>query len=49
MVAGIDEGVGQIVDQLVAQDMLEDTIIMFSIDNGGVPYAGAFNYPLRGA
>ena len=31
------------------QGVLEDTIIAFSIDNGGVPYAGAFNYPLRGA
>ena len=49
MVAGIDEGVGKIIDQLEKHEMLEDTIIMFSIDNGGVPYAGAFNYPLRGA
>ena len=49
MVAGIDEGVGEIVQQLADKNMLDDTIIIFSIDNGGVPYAGAFNYPLRGA
>ena len=28
--------------------MLENTIIAYSHDNGGVPYAGALNYPLRG-
>ena len=49
MVAGIDESVGQISEALTDHGMLEDTIIFFSIDNGGVPYAGALNYPLRGA
>ena len=49
MVAGIDEGIGNIIEQLKKQNIMEDTIIAFSIDNGGVPYAGAFNYPLRGA
>jgi len=49
MVAGIEEGVGAVVAELEAQGVLEDTIIAFSIDNGGVPYAGALNYPLRGA
>ena len=29
--------------------MLDNTIIAYSHDNGGVPYAGALNYPLRGA
>ena len=49
MVAGIDEGVGKIREQLEETGSLDDTVIMFSIDNGGVPYAGALNYPLRGA
>jgi len=49
MVAGIDEGIGSILQVLTKQGILEDTIIAFSIDNGGVPYAGALNYPLRGA
>ena len=28
---------------------LQDTVLLYSHDNGGVPYAGALNYPLRGA
>ena len=34
---------------VIVQGKLEETVIGFSIDNGGVPYAGALNYPLRGA
>jgi arylsulfatase A-like enzyme len=49
MVAGIDEGVGQLMDLLKQQGELENTVIAYSVDNGGVPYAGALNYPLRGA
>ena len=44
-----NEGVGSIIKVLEDHNKLEDTIIIFSIDNGGVPYAGALNYPLRGA
>ena len=29
--------------------MFENTIIAYSHDNGGVPYAGALNYPLKGS
>ena len=29
--------------------MLDNTIIAYSHDNGGVPFAGALNYPLKGA
>ena len=48
MVAGVDEGVGRIVELLEKKEILENTILVFSSDNGGVPYAGAFNYPFRG-
>ena len=49
MVAGIDEGVGQRVDLLRTRGVLDNTVIAYSVDNGGVPYAGALNYPFRGA
>ena len=49
MVAGIDEGVGDIVRLLEKHKILDNTIIAYSHDNGGVPYAGALNYPLKGA
>ena len=44
-----NKGIGSIIKVLEDHNKLEDTIIIFSIDNGGVPYAGALNYPLRGA
>ncbi|XP_023326945.1 arylsulfatase B [Eurytemora carolleeae] len=48
MVAGVDEGFGKIIDLLRESGELDNTIIAFSTDNGGVPYAGALNYPLKG-
>ncbi|XP_050679901.1 arylsulfatase I isoform X1 [Leptidea sinapis] len=52
VVSKMDESVGAIVQSLQARGMLQDTIILFSTDNGG-PAAGfnsnaASNYPLRG-
>jgi len=48
----MDDSVGQIVDQLRQSNMLENSIIIFSSDNGG-PAQGfnlnfASNYPLKG-
>ncbi|KAH8375397.1 hypothetical protein KR200_005104 [Drosophila serrata] len=52
MVSKMDESVGLIVDQLRKSNMLENSIIIFSSDNGG-PAQGfnlnfASNYPLKG-
>ncbi|XP_070134302.1 arylsulfatase B isoform X2 [Drosophila bipectinata] len=52
MVTKMDESVGLIVDQLRKSNMLENSIIIFSSDNGG-PAQGfnlnfASNYPLKG-
>ena len=53
MVYEIDQSVGRLVKALEDQSMLEDTIIVFSSDNGAAPdglngNAGS-NWPLRGA
>jgi arylsulfatase A-like enzyme len=48
MVSAIDEGIGQIYQALQQHGLADNTIILFSTDNGGAPAAGGFNYPYRG-
>ena len=52
MLSKLDESVGRVVTTLADKNMLNDTIIMFTTDNGG-PAAGfdvnyASNWPLKG-
>lgn len=52
MLSKLDQSVGQVVEALRKKNMLRDSIIIFSTDNGG-PAAGfnsnaASNWPLRG-
>lgn len=52
MLTKLDESVGKVVDALAKTKMLENSVIVFSTDNGG-PAAGfnlnaASNWPLRG-
>ena len=52
MLTKLDESVGKVVEALQEQEMLDNTIIVFTTDNGG-PAAGfdlnhASNWPLRG-
>jgi len=49
MVQSVDLGVGDITKALIRYDMLRNTIIMFTSDNGGAPIVGGYNYPFRGA
>ena len=52
MLSDLDDSVGRLVDALQRKNMLQDSIIVFSTDNGG-PAQGfnlnhASNWPLRG-
>ena len=52
MLYKLDESVGKVVAALKAKDMLKDSVIIFTTDNGG-PAAGfdvnyASNWPLKG-
>ena len=52
MVALLDSVLGNITDTLKARGMWQDTLMVFSSDNGGpmgLPESGSTNYPLRGA
>ncbi|MGC6430274.1 MAG: sulfatase-like hydrolase/transferase [Jejuia sp.] len=47
MVYAVDRGVKQIVEKLKETNQFENTLIVFSSDNGGKLKAGATNYPLK--
>ena len=43
-----DEGLANITNRLQEKDLLDNTIIIFTTDNGGQTYQGSSNWPLRG-
>ncbi|XP_075537056.1 arylsulfatase B-like isoform X2 [Dermacentor variabilis] len=53
MVDALDQSVGKVFKALSDADMLHNTILIFSSDNGGQPWGGhttrSFNWPLRGS
>jgi len=49
MVAAMDRGVGRILDTLHALKLEENTLMVFTSDNGGDTKFGASNKPFRGA
>ena len=48
MLRAADEGIGNITMRLQERNLLDDTIIIFTTDNGGQTAAGSSNWPLRG-
>jgi arylsulfatase B len=48
MVTAMDDLVGSLINDLKASGMYEDSVIIFSSDNGGMLNLGATNYPLTG-
>ena len=44
----LDEAIGNITSKLKELDMLDNTLIFFTSDNGGAVYTAGRNFPLRG-
>lgn len=44
----LDESIGNITMKLKELDLLDNTLIFFTSDNGGAVYTAGRNYPLRG-
>ncbi|XP_060560509.1 arylsulfatase B-like [Ruditapes philippinarum] len=48
MVSAMDEAIGNVTQALTDKGMIDDTLFIFTADNGGWPGHGGNNYPLRG-
>ena len=49
MVTALDAAIGRIVQTLEDTKMIDNTLIVFTTDNGGNVLAGGINFPLRGS
>ena len=48
MVTALDDVVGNMTEQLIDVGMYENTVIIFSSDNGGIRQNHLANFPLKG-
>ena len=49
MVSALDDAIGSVVDSLKENGLFDETVIIFTADNGGTPRQYGSNYPLRGS
>ncbi|XP_074532260.1 arylsulfatase I [Halichoeres trimaculatus] len=48
MLSCLDNGVGQVVQELKTNGLYQNSVLIYSSDNGGQPLSGGSNWPLRG-
>lgn len=48
MLSYLDAGVGQVVQDLKTSGLYQNSVLIYSSDNGGQPLSGGSNWPLRG-
>lgn len=48
MLSCLDHGVGQVVQELKTRGLYQNSVLIYSSDNGGQPLSGGSNWPLRG-
>ncbi|XP_077989802.1 arylsulfatase B-like [Glandiceps talaboti] len=49
MASCLDEGVGSVLSKLKSKGLYENSVIVFTSDNGGSPSCGGNNWPLKGS
>ncbi|CAK6960726.1 arylsulfatase I [Scomber scombrus] len=48
MLSCLDNGIGQVVQELRTSGLYQNSVLIYSSDNGGQPLSGGSNWPLRG-
>ncbi|XP_041644922.1 arylsulfatase I [Cheilinus undulatus] len=48
MLSCLDDGIGQVVQELKTRGLYQNSVLIYSSDNGGQPLSGGSNWPLRG-
>ncbi|KAL9958325.1 hypothetical protein ACROYT_G035327 [Oculina patagonica] len=48
MVDIVDEAIGNVTQAMQQAGLWEDTLMIVTTDNGGIPHSGGYNWPLRG-